>query len=272
MTPGYRHGVVPRTAEVAALEDSAWSIFTAIGMGPGGRVLDTPTRLVVETPVPQPPYNAVHRFYDEGDRPVGEQIAELLDPMSARPVTPAWLVHPSTDNSVPSELSAYGWTCAEQILGMVADLTDVWAPPDPIAGVEMFEATPAHSDLWVELVSWRYGLDTTASPYLRAVYEQSLGRHTRLWVATIDDQPVSKVAVHLTGSVAGVYGVVTTEAGRGRGIASGLTSIALRSVRAAGARQSVLHSTPMARSMYRRLGYRDVATFEVWAEPDAVHL
>jgi hypothetical protein len=34
----------------------------------------------------------------------------------------------------------------------------------------------------------------------------------------------------------------------------------------------VLHSTPMAHSMHQRLGYRDVATFEIWARPDEVHL
>jgi hypothetical protein len=28
----------------------------------------------------------------------------------------------------------------------------------------------------------------------------------------------------------------------------------------------------MARSLYRRMGYRDVATFEMWATPDTLHL
>lgn len=264
--------MVERTGEVAALEDSAWSVWKAIGTGPGGVVRDTPTRLIVETPVPQPPYNTVHRFYDEGDRPVGRQIAEILDPMSERPVTPAWLVHPSTDATVRGELTRYGWACAEVIYGMVAHLSDVAAPTRQDLGAELFEATAAETDLWVELVSWRYGLDPTASPYLRAVYEESLGVDTRLWVATIGGVPVSKVALHRTGDVAGIYGVATTEAGRGRGLASELTAMALEGARSAGARITVLHSTPMARSMYRRLGYRDVAPFEVWAEPDTVHL
>lgn len=34
----------------------------------------------------------------------------------------------------------------------------------------------------------------------------------------------------------------------------------------------MLHSTPMARELYRRMGYRDVATFEMWAVPDTLHL
>jgi hypothetical protein len=36
--------------------------------------------------------------------------------------------------------------------------------------------------------------------------------------------------------------------------------------------RTVLHSTPMARSLYQRMGYEDVATFEIWAAPDSVHL
>jgi hypothetical protein len=35
---------------------------------------------------------------------------------------------------------------------------------------------------------------------------------------------------------------------------------------------AALQSTPMARTLYRRLGFRDVADFEVWATPDAMSL
>ncbi len=41
-----------------------------------------PTRLVIETPVARPPYNAVMRFYDEGDQPLRDQATALLAPMA----------------------------------------------------------------------------------------------------------------------------------------------------------------------------------------------
>lgn len=47
---------------------------------------------------------------------------------------------------------------------------------------------------------------------------------------------------------------------------------ALHATADAGFKASVLHSTPMAHSMYERLGYQDVATFEMWARPNEVHL
>ena len=78
--------------------------------------------------------------------------------------------------------------------------------------------------------------------------------------------------IHMGDDVAGIYGVATTERGRGKGLASLLTNIALHATSDAGFGASVLHSTPMAHSMYQRWGYRDVATFELWARPNEVHL
>ena len=93
-----------------------------------------------------------------------------------------------------------------------------------------------------------------------------------MWIASHDGVPVSKLGIHMGNDVAGIYGVATTERGRGKGLATLLANVALHATADAGFRASVLHSTPMAHSMYRRLGYRDVATFELWARPNEVHL
>jgi ribosomal protein S18 acetylase RimI-like enzyme len=255
---------------VRELEASVWSMFSILGWGTGGRVLDTPTRLVVETPVPRPPYNTVWRFYDEGDRPLAHQVDEVLTPMIERGVTAGWVVHPTTSPGVREELTAIGWVRAEEIFGMVADLAEIDSPPPVPEGVEVVEVSTCDSEIWLELVSWRYGLGVESNPYLREVYEKVIGRHTRVWVAIVDGAPMSKVALHISSGVAGIYGVVTTESGRGRGLASLLTLTALDAARSDGVSRTVLHSTPMARSLYRRLGYRDVATFEVWAEPGSM--
>jgi len=84
--------------------------------------------------------------------------------------------------------------------------------------------------------------------------------------------PVSKLGIHMGNDIAGIYGVATTERGRGKGLASLLTDIALHAASDAGFSANVLHSTPIAHSMYQRSGYRDVATFELWARPNEVHL
>jgi predicted N-acetyltransferase YhbS len=264
-------------ARISELEHSAWSMFSFMGRGPGGRILDTPTRLVIETPVDRPPYNGVWRFYDEGDRPLRDQAEALLAPMMERGVTPIWLVHPTTDPAIRDVLAEIGLDCAEEVYGMAADLADVPPPGDVPDGVEVVELTLDDSHRWLELVSWRYGLGEESSEYLIEAYRATLDERTRMWLAMVDGQAVSKVGIHIDhvgnpGGVAGIYGVATTESGRNRGLARLLCSTALAAAHEAGVERTVLHSTPMARSLYQRMGYEDVATFEIWAAPDSVHL
>ncbi len=97
-------------------------------------------------------------------------------------------------------------------------------------------------------------------------------QHARWWMAKVDGVPASKVVLHVADGVAGIYGVATFEAGRGKGLATALTKHALSVARASGSELGVLHSTPMAQELYRSIGFRDVATFEVWAEPGRVYL
>ena len=39
-----------------------------------------------------------------------------------------------------------------------------------------------------------------------------------------------------------------------------------------GVRTGVLHSTPMAHSLYEKMGFRDAATFRLWATPGDLEL
>lgn len=256
---------------VRDLECNLWSMFSIMGLGTDGRLVDTATRLVTEAPVPQPPYNAVLRFRDEGDRPMRQQAVELLSPMIDRGVSPVWVVHPTTDPNIRDVLAELGLVCAEELFGMCADLAH-FDPPAPRDDIEIVEFDEDSEHLWLDLVSWRYGLSDESSPYLRDVYRAGLRQGTGGLVALVDGTPVSKAVLHVNDGVAGIYGVATTEAGRGRGLATHLCATALANARAAGAERTVLHSTPMARELYRRMGYQDVATFEMWAAPGTLHL
>jgi ribosomal protein S18 acetylase RimI-like enzyme len=260
------------TEAVAALETNIWSMMAQFGRVAPGRLLETPTRLVLETDVAKPPYNTVLRFYDEGDRSIDAQVHELVARFDGRACTPAWLVHPTTPSGVRESLDGQGWVCAETVPGMIHTLEDLAPVPDVPLGIELVEADVGHGAAWLDLVSTRYGLVEDDSPYLHQVFDSVIGAGVRVWIASHDGVPVSKVGIHGSGDVAGIYGVATTERGRGRGLGSLLTNIALHTTADAGFSASVLHSTSMAHSMYQRLGYRDVATFEIWARPDEVHL
>jgi len=256
---------------IEALEQNLCSMWRPLGSGEGAQTTDSPTRLFVETPVPQPPYNTVFRFLDDGSSSLQTQVDEVLAHYQTRPVTLIWTVHPTSPSGVRGCLSARGLEIAEELFGMVAELDrldlNVTLPPE----IEIVEATVKDSAEWMDMVEVRYGLDGVGSSYVHQIMEDNF-EHARWFLARVDGQAVSKVVLHIVDGVAGIYGVATTGQGRGRGLATAVTKHALGVAREAGHQLGVLHSTPMARELYRSIGFRDIATFELWAEPGRVNL
>jgi GNAT superfamily N-acetyltransferase len=82
-------------------------------------------------------------------------------------------------------------------------------------------------------------------------------------VASLDDRPVATAAAFVVGEVAAVYNVATVPDARGRGIGGAIMIAVCRAAVARGARVAVLESSAMGRSVYRRLGFRDVGAFRI---------
>jgi len=84
----------------------------------------------------------------------------------------------------------------------------------------------------------------------------------RSFVAWDDEEPVGMAAAYLHEGAVGIFGVAVVPAARRRGIASALSVIAAR---AFPADLAWLHTNDLdARSVYERLGFREVAQWEVW--------
>jgi ribosomal protein S18 acetylase RimI-like enzyme len=82
----------------------------------------------------------------------------------------------------------------------------------------------------------------------------------------------AKALPHLAAGVAGLYGVVTRPEARGLGHARSLTIHAFSVARHQGYATGVLHSTPMARGLYEKIGCRAYADFRIFAPPRSLHL
>ncbi|WP_205473241.1 GNAT family N-acetyltransferase [Nocardioides sp. SYSU D00038] len=76
---------------------------------------------------------------------------------------------------------------------------------------------------------------------------------------------VSGAEVHLAGGVAGLYGVATLEAHRGRGHASTIVSAALGVAASRGYARTCLQATEAGAGIYERLGYRRVDVCQEYA-------
>lgn len=87
----------------------------------------------------------------------------------------------------------------------------------------------------------------------------------RGWIGYREGRPVTAAATLAWGGAIGIYSLATLPGERGRGYAEALARHALECAAAeSGGRLLILQSTPAGHSLYERMGYRSVASFEVW--------
>jgi GNAT superfamily N-acetyltransferase len=86
----------------------------------------------------------------------------------------------------------------------------------------------------------------------------------RHYVARLAGQPVACSSSFLSDGVVGIYWVGTLEAARRQGLGSAMTLAALLEARTLGYQVGVLGSSRLGRSVYERLGFRQVCTTEVY--------
>jgi len=264
------------SAIVRALEENLQALWSRFGRGEGCALHDEGGALWFDTPLPTLPYNAVIRFAVD-DAPE-RRVDALFEHYRRRGVPFLWIVHPTARPSNLGELlRRRGFEEAEICPGMALDL-DALAPREPAPeGIEIAEAVdPRDASDALDLIAWRWEVPSRLAPDLaaatRAFELATPGSAVRPWLARRDGVPVAKAVLHLAAGVAGIYGVVTRPEARGLGLARQLTIAALHAARETGCRRAVLHSTPMARSLYERLGFRAHATFRVFAPPRTLHL
>jgi ribosomal protein S18 acetylase RimI-like enzyme len=237
-----------------------WSVF---GQGPGGTFHDEGDLVWIEASIPQLPYNAIIKVRlgdDAHDRlaPVVEHFREIGHQVMC-PVMPM-----STPANLSEILEAVGLSPVDPHTGMSLDLAtrELVPPPLEADGIAYREvASDAHMAAYEELVGFYWELPDEAREFFHGI--SRWGGHGPdapgvRWVAYLDGQPVGKAYGSLRGQrpdVVGIFGVSVRNEARGRGVASILTEHLLQRAKELGRRRAVLHSTPMAVNLYRRLGF-----------------
>jgi GNAT superfamily N-acetyltransferase len=88
--------------------------------------------------------------------------------------------------------------------------------------------------------------------------------HCEAWVAWVDRAPAAGLLLVGEGDDVGVFMVATAPEQRGRGAAALALSTALASCRERGFETSTLQASAMGRSVYARMGYRELGAYELW--------
>ena len=256
-------------ALVLALETNMFEFYMAWGRSPRGELHQGPDLIQVITGLPVALLNGVF------DAQLTAQTADAAIEAAVARAAPHnvpmnWFVGPS---SRPPELGTYlerhGFAPRSGLPGMAADLMALKedrSPPtdlviERVNDVEML-ATWARTvwtgtgfpeegrEAFVELVS-SVGIvpDTSRLRYLG--YRRGA--------------PVATSAMILQDGVAGIYAVATLPEARRQGLGTALTLAPLRDALDMGYRVGTLQASSMGCSVYRRLGFRQVCEFGVYA-------
>lgn len=263
------------TREIEEALVGHWSHF---GRWPKGSLVEDAGTLRYETPIPHLPYNAVLRTHladDEADKVIARVIASYR----RRNVDFAWWETPSTTpTDLGARLEPHGVRLVERATGMSLDL-DVWEGQRPRPGIDYVEAVDdERMNDYAELI-YAYWELPEESRDLVAEVNRFWGpgkAPVHRWVAYLDGRPIGKALLSFAApdGVAAIYGMSVQPEARGRGVASGLTTVALEKARSRGCHRVVLHSTEMAAGVYTRAGFVErcplavYATAEVWSDRD----
>jgi GNAT superfamily N-acetyltransferase len=261
--------LLDKPALIAELEANFWEFWSTFGRGPGGTLHDEGDALWFENPIPIIPYNTILKFQVEKN--IDLRIDRLVNHYQKRRVAFLWVVHPtSSPIDLPDRLQKRGLQEVELMPGMVRSLAEFPELPPLPKGIEVREIIDEEDFAeYSDFVSWRWGVPEEYMGQLRASLTQfqigKPGSKSHMWQAWRAGQPISKAGLYLATGSAGIYAVATRPEARRLGLAGILTLKALKKARTLGKNLALLHSTPMAESLYRSLGFETIAEFRLFA-------
>lgn len=164
---------------------------------------------------------------------------------------------------------AHGLTATERVPGMAATMEDI-AEAEAASELEVIRVVTADGFAQALAVAAEgFGLpeDFLAPLYMLEVtaldgFEVYLGR--------VEGRNVTTAVGYVVDGDVGIYNVATPAEHRGRGYGAAITSHAVGEGFAAGADFAYLQSSPIGESVYRRLGFREVVTYELLTRPSEV--
>lgn len=254
---------------IAEIEDALFAQWSHFGRWPKGELHDEDGLLWFETPIRHLPYNAVIRTrLDEGS--AGATISKVMERFRARDVQYCWVVHPSaTPADLGTRLAAHGLAPVERMTCMSLELAR-WAPA-PVSPDVAFEEVLSDDALqtYSELTA-RYWEIQDDERDLVAEFHRHWGPGRapgHRYLAVAQGQTLGKAYLSLAGppGVASIYGMFVLPEARGRHVAGGLTTTMLRRAKEQGFHRAVLHATDMAVGVYRRAGFVERCTINVFA-------
>jgi ribosomal protein S18 acetylase RimI-like enzyme len=185
-----------------------------------------------------------------------------------------WVRRPTDEPSgLERTLALAGLDLVETVYGMDLDL-DGWVrepagSPAIVVDVDAAGADEAGLRDYEELIRTYWAVPDDQRHLIRVLNRHYTGERSpgfRL-VAYVDGHAVGKLFGNTQGAPDwfSVFGVAVRPEARGQGVARHLMHEAMSRAQQEGINRVVLHSSSMARSMYRRMGFAERYEFQVYA-------
>ncbi len=230
----------------------------------GAEVIEIDGLLLAFANVPDPPVNSVHVISEPADPAAAFTAAEKAFRERGRPLGVDVAVgrHPSVDRAIRE----VGLTRLFSWPGMAVAVSDLPAirVPDGIRVEPVIDERGAAAIARVEQEGFGSEPEIAERFYAAGSYGVE---DARSFVAWDGDEPVGMAAAYLHADAIGIFGVAVVPSARRRGIGSALSVTAAR---AFPADLAWLHTDDaQAHSVYERLGFLEVAQWEVWIRKEA---
>jgi GNAT superfamily N-acetyltransferase len=250
-----------------AYDTNLFAYYTLYSGLPGAELHDDGDLRWFETGVPEHTFNGVFQARTELAA-LPQAIARVLAHFRQRSLPFHWHLGPSSQpGGFGHLLEAQGIEHVEDEPVMAVDLLAINEDLQVASNLAIHPVT--NSELvhqWTQ--AWGCGAPEEVVKHWFTIYSGlPIGppQALRLYLGTVDDQPVATVALLLAAGVASINWVVTIPEYRHRGIGAAMTLLAAREARSAGYRIAVLTASPMGINIYRRLGFKEycqVGTYE----------
>ena len=225
---------------------------------PGGWCSERDGVMRASAGVPIPPFNGVWTATaDVAPR----DVLAAVDEFAAGDLPWNLQLRPGYPAELDDELAGRGLVVTGELPFMVL--------PDPgplAAAVKGSAATHRQVETFADLESLLSLLERgfgMPRELLRGMFPMRLMFLADTWIAT-DGQDVATALGFVHDGWCGVFDVATPEEHRGRGYGGAVTAHTVEAARAAGARAAYLQSSPMGVSVYERLGFATVETWQQW--------
>jgi GNAT superfamily N-acetyltransferase len=233
---------------------------------PGGELHIEPDCTWIVSGVPEKWFNVVldNRFEEKGLR---ERVAALLNEFRRRGLPMSWTIFPgATPPNLPTVLLTQGLLPDSAEPGMALDLLNLAQNVRQPGGLTI-ERVAEQSALREWAGVWLAEIPESIADHCREVVYASGIEEARPWryyLGRLNGKAAACLKLFYAAGVVSVQHVATLYEARNQGIATALTVHALHQAREAGYRVAVLTSTPEGLPVYRRIGFRTLATFQTY--------